>query len=87
MKTSRRLATVLMIVALMMTTLPVTAAQAAASKVQITWNANGGKIETAKTKTTNATKGKNIGKLQTAKRTGYIPTPPRRLGSTTKTWI
>ena len=44
---------------------------AASKKVKVTWNANGGKIGTAKTTATVVTKGAKIGKLKTAKKTGY----------------
>jgi len=44
----------------------------AASKVKVTWNANGGKIGTEKIKVTTIKKGAKIGKFPTTpKKTGY----------------
>ena len=71
MKISKRLFSLMMVTAIMFTFLSTTVQAAAAPKVKITWNANGGKIGTAKTKTISYTKGKKIAKLQAAKQTGY----------------
>jgi hypothetical protein len=46
-------------------------ASAATAKVKVTWNANGGKIGAAKSKSVKITKGKSVGKLPTAKRAKY----------------
>ena len=70
MKKSKLALAVLLTVSLVFTMMPMTA-HAAPAKVKITWNANGGKIESAKTKAISYTKGAKIKKLQTAKRTGY----------------
>ena len=60
---------ILMLTAVMST---VTAVDAA-SKVKVTWNANGGKIGNSKIVTTSVTKGAKIGKLpKTPKKTGYV---------------
>jgi len=67
----KKLLSIILAAILMFTLMPAVAQAAAAPKVKITWNANGGKIETAKTKTVSYTKGKKIAKLQTAKQTGY----------------
>ena len=71
MKIFKRLFSLMMVTALMFTFLSTTVQAVAAPKVKITWNANGGKIGTAKTKTISYTKGKKIAKLQAAKQTGY----------------
>jgi len=63
-----------MIAVLMLTTVlsTVTAVDAASKKVKITWDANGGKIGTAKIATTTVTKDAKLGKLTKApKKTGY----------------
>ena len=66
---------IIAIVAMLMLTAVVASAEsvsAASKKVKVTWNANGGKIGTAKVATTSVKKGAKIGKLKTAKKTGYI---------------
>ena len=61
--------TILMVTAVMATAQPVSAA----SKVKVTWNANGGKIGNVKTKVTTVNKGAKIKKLPTTpKRTEYV---------------
>ena len=67
----KKLLSIILAAILMFTLMPAVAQAAAAPKVKITWNANGGKIGTAKTKTISYTKGKKIAKLQAAKQTGY----------------
>jgi len=64
---------VIAMVAILMLTAVLSTVQAvdAASKVKVTWDANGGKIGTAKIATTTVTKGAKIGKLKTPKKTGY----------------
>ncbi|MCL2688016.1 MAG: InlB B-repeat-containing protein [Methanobrevibacter sp.] len=63
------LVAVLMLTAVMST---VTAVDAASKKVKVTWNADGGKIGTAKVTTTTIKQGVKIGKLPTTpKKTGY----------------
>ena len=71
MKISKRLFSLMMVTALMFTFLSTTVQAAAAPKVKITWNANGGKIGTAKTKIVSVKKGAKVGKRPTAKQTGY----------------
>jgi len=71
MKITKKLLSILLVTTLMLTLLPATAQAAAAPKVKITWNANGGKIGTAKTKTVSVKKGAKVGKRPTAKQTGY----------------
>ena len=75
MKTRKMLSVlVIVLVAILMLIAVMSTVQAvdAASKVKVTWNANGGKIETAKIATTTVIKGAKIGKLpQTPKKTGY----------------
>jgi len=61
---------ILMLTAVLST---VQAVDAASKKVKVTWNANGGKIGTAKITTTTITKDAKIGKLpKTPKNTGYL---------------
>jgi hypothetical protein len=50
---------------------PVASTGAATVKLKVTWNANGGKIGTAKSKSVKIKKGKKLGKLPTAKRAKY----------------
>ena len=57
---------ILMLIAVMSTVQAVDAA----SKVKVTWDANGGKIGTAKIATSTVTKGAKVGKLKTPKKTG-----------------
>jgi len=76
MKT-RKIVSILIIalVAILMLTVAVASAEpvSAVSKVKVKWDANGGKIGTAKTITSNVKKGAKIGKLpKTPKKTGYI---------------
>ena len=75
MKT-RKMVSILIIamIAILMLTVAVASAEpvSAASKVNVKWDANGGKIGTAKVATTTVTKDVKIGKLaKTPKRTGY----------------
>ena len=67
---------VIVIIAILMFTVAlgsVQAVNAAPKKVKVTWNANGGKIGTAKTKVTTHSKGAKIKTLpKTPKRTGYV---------------
>ena len=66
---------IIAVVAIFMLTTVVASVQtvSAASKVKVTWDANGGKIETAKTTITNVKKGSKIGKFpKTPKKTGYM---------------
>ena len=67
----RRRACAALAIALTIGLVPAAATQAAAPKVKITWNANGGKIGGVKTKAVKVKKGAKIGKLPTAKRAGY----------------
>jgi len=71
LKITKKLLSILLVTTLMLTLLPATAQAAAAPKVKITWNANGGKIGTAKTKIVSVKKGAKVGKRPTAKQTGY----------------
>ena len=75
MKTKKLLSLMIIaLVAILMLTAVLSTAQAvnAASKVKVTWNANGGKISSAKVTTTTVTKGAKIGKLpKTPKKAGY----------------
>ena len=65
----------IVIIAILMVTVvlgSVQAVDAAPKKVKVTWNANGGKIGTAKTKVTTVKKNAKVGKLfKEPKRTGY----------------
>ena len=64
----------IVIIAILMVTAVLSTVQAvnATSKVKVTWNANGGKIGTAKTAVTQHTKGAKIGKLpKTPEKAGY----------------
>jgi len=65
---------IIVVVAILMLTTVVASVEpvSAASKVKVKWDANGGKIGTAKTTITNVKKGVKIGKLpKTPKRSGY----------------
>ena len=73
MKT-RKMVSILIIavVAILMLTAVMSTVQAvdAASKVKVTWDANGGKIGNSKIATSTVTKGAKVGKLKTPKKTG-----------------
>ena len=71
MKFTKRLLSVMLVAILMLTVFPITTVEAAAPKVSITWNANGGKIGNTKSRAVSVTSGNKIGKLPTVKRTGY----------------
>jgi len=62
LKTTKRLLSIMLAVAMVFTVMPADQAYAASKKVKVTFNANGGKIETAKSKTVSIAKNKKIGK-------------------------
>jgi len=71
---------IIVVVAVLMLTTVVASAEpvsAASKKVKVKWDANGGKIGTAKTTTINVKKGAKIGKL---------PKTPKKIGYSFKGW-
>jgi len=76
MKTKKLISMIFIaVIAILMVTVvlnTVQAVDAAPKKVKVTWDANGGKIDSTKTKVTTVKKNANVGKLIKApKRTGY----------------
>jgi len=68
MKITKKLLSILLVTTLMLTLLPATAQAAAAPKVKITWNANGGSVTPALRKVAYK---KGYGTLPTPTRSGY----------------
>jgi len=71
MKLIKKTLSFFLIAILVIAVFPAENTYAATPKVKITFNANGGKIGSAKTKVVKIVKGKKIGKLPKAKRSGY----------------